>query len=168
MSSVEGAIGSHGGKVTRLEGRDSPGRAIAAIHAQEDIHAAPPLEPAHIPTQPIEHDGLRAVGIPDPFYLTGYRIQRLIPGHPFELALSSFPNPLQRVKQPVGVIHPLAVTPTAQASAVLRLLTVVSLDMGNDTVFNMHPQDTRAAAVGVAGGGDDFDFFLRFCLTGHG
>jgi hypothetical protein len=111
----------------------------------------------------VEKSGV-TIGLFDPFHFTGHGFQGFVPGDPFKFTPASFPGPLQRIKETVGRVKPLAVSPSPGAPpGCCAVIIIIILDPNNSPVFNMHLHFAKAAAVAIANGADDlFGFVLTW------
>jgi hypothetical protein len=94
----------------------------------------------------------------NPFQLTGNRFSRLIPRDALKFTLPSFTDALHGIFKPVWCIHSLSVGTSARTGPELRLITIISFNPGNYSVFDMHLKQTPPSAVMSAGGNHCFFF----------
>jgi hypothetical protein len=106
-----------------------------------------------------------AVGFLDPFHFACHGFERLIPGDPGKCTGSSLPDPLERIKEAIGRVNPLAVgTPPWAPPGPRTVIIVIVFDPYDPAPFDMHFHFAKPAAVAVADRSDDLFRFVSAWL----
>jgi hypothetical protein len=106
-------------------------------------------------TPHVENGGW-AVGSLDSFQLSGHLVQCFVPGYTLEITLASATDSSHGEVEAIWGVHPLPISPSPETGSILRFITVICLDPGDESVLYVEFVYANATAVMAAARGNGF------------